>query len=132
MLEMKTLEELGISPAPWYIEENTGVLCAKSEYYKYPIVDDCGNFENNNDERLIAGAPELYKCLREAIIAVCGMCRYCSVHKSYIHKSYKCKAPKRKCAAKAWRTALAAAADGKSANPGRASSNTRDKEGDAK
>ena len=61
---MKTLEQLGISPAPWYIEKNTGVLCAKSEYYKYPIVDDCGNFENNNDERLIAAAPELYEALR--------------------------------------------------------------------
>ena len=61
---MKTLEQLGISPAPWYIEKDTGVLCAKSEYYKYPIVDDCGNFENNNDERLAAAAPELYEALR--------------------------------------------------------------------
>ena len=64
---MKTLEQLGISPTPWYIEENTGVLCAKSEYYKYPIVDDCGNFENNNDKRLIAAAPELYESLRECL-----------------------------------------------------------------
>ena len=60
---MKTLEQLGISPAPWYIEKNTGVLCAKSEYYKYPIVDDDGNFENNNDKLLIAAAPGLYEAL---------------------------------------------------------------------
>lgn len=60
---MKTLEELGISPASWYIEKNTGVLCAKSERYKHPIVDDCGNFENNNDKCLIAAAPGLYEAL---------------------------------------------------------------------
>ena len=60
---MKTLEQLGISPSPWYIEKNTGVLCAKSEYYKYPIVDDDGNFENNNDKLLIAAAPGLYEAL---------------------------------------------------------------------
>ena len=61
---MKTLEQLGISPAPWYIEKNTGVLCAKSEHYKHSIVDDCGNFENNNDKRLIAAAPDLYEALQ--------------------------------------------------------------------
>ena len=67
---MKTLEELGISPAPWHIEKNAGVLCAKSERYKHPIVDDCGNFENNNDERLIAAAPYIYEALYD-VVAYC-------------------------------------------------------------
>ena len=60
---MKTLKQLGISTAPWYIEESTGVLCAKSEYYKHPIVDDFGNFENNNDKRIVAATPDLYEAL---------------------------------------------------------------------
>lgn len=102
---MKTIEQLGISPAPWYIEENTGVLCAKSEYYKHSIVDDCGEFENSNDKRLIAAAPDLYKCLHDAIIAICRMCQYCSVH-----QSYECKGLKRKCFVKVWRKVIADAA----------------------
>ena len=65
---MKTLEQLGISPAPWYIEKNTGVLCAKSERYKHPIVDDCGDFENNNDKRLIAATPDLYEALAAMLL----------------------------------------------------------------
>ena len=65
---MKTLEQLGISPMPWYIEKNTGVICSKSEHYKHPIVDDCGNFENNNDKHLIAAAPELYEALSALLL----------------------------------------------------------------
>lgn len=67
---MKTLEQLGISPAPWHIEKNTGVLCAKRERYKYPIVDDCGDFENDNDKRLIAAAPDLYEALAAMLSCV--------------------------------------------------------------
>ena len=83
---MKTIKELGISPAPWYIEKDTDVLCAKSEYYKYPIVDDCGNFENNNDERLIAAAPELYESLRECLEVLDRLNKY---YRGVDAKTYK-------------------------------------------
>lgn len=72
---MKTIEQLGVSPAPWYIEEETGVLCAQSEYYKHSIVDDCGNFDNKNDKRLIAAAPELYEALRLWVEELCEDCQ---------------------------------------------------------
>ena len=84
---MKTLDQLGISSAPWYIEESTGVLCAKSEYYKYPIVDDCGNFENNNDERLIAAAPELYESLRECLEVLDRLNKYYRVVDAATYKT---------------------------------------------
>lgn len=126
---LKPLEQLGISPAPW-----SNTINAEKPFEANSVWDarnggilTGGYGESLNDARLIAAAPDLYKCLREATMAVCGMCLYCSVH-----QSYKCKAPKRKCAAKAWRTALSDAADGKSAKTGRASSNTHDKEGDSK
>lgn len=72
---MKPLEQLGVSPAPWYIEKETGVLCAQSEYYKHPIVDDCGNFDNENDKRLIAASPEMYEALRLCMHKLCLACR---------------------------------------------------------
>lgn len=77
---MKTIEQLGISPMPWYIEKNTGVLCSKSEYYKHPIIDDCGNFENDNDKRLIAAAPELYEALWYLLFGYNGCCKVCKGH----------------------------------------------------
>ena len=102
---MKTLEQLGISPAPWYIEKNTGVLCAKSEYYKHPIVDDYGDFDNNNDKRFIAAAPDLYEALREAILAECIGCRYCGPHPKYECDNHDCRQAPAK-----WRASLAKAA----------------------
>lgn len=108
---MKTLDQLGISPAPWYIEGNTGVLCAKSEHYKHPIVDDCGNFENNNDKRLIAAAPKLYEALREAIEYTCKDCVYhIATFDDDKLKDEEC-ILREPCKAHEWRAALADASE---------------------
>ena len=66
---MKTLEELGISPASW---SNT---VGTKKPFETNSVWDAGNggvltggyAESVNDARLIAAAPELYECLREAV-----------------------------------------------------------------
>lgn len=60
---MKTLEELGVSPAPWHIKDGTDVPCMKCEHREVPLVDTYGCFENVNDVYIVAAAPELYEAL---------------------------------------------------------------------
>lgn len=100
---MKAVEELGISPMPWKVENE--------EYpaeYGGGIVrcfvrgsnDSIVNIDTNQrDARLISAAPELYDCLRSATIAECRGCK----HKSDCH-DYIIPCPIRR-----WRRALAKA-----------------------
>ncbi len=75
---MKTIEELGISPAPWktdvgvysfWVDDNAGELvCMKNS---------TGMNDRNigrRNARLIAAAPDLYKALRGLLEIVCGDC----------------------------------------------------------
>lgn len=110
---MKTIEELGISPAPW-----TNIIETKKPFEVNSVLDNRnggiltgGYTESLSDARLIAAAPDLYKCLYDAIITICRMCPHCSVR-----QSYECKEPKRKCCANVWRKVLADAAEGKARN----------------
>lgn len=64
---MKTIEQLGISPAPWHIKDGTDVPCMKCEHGEIPLVDAYGSFENVNDVYIIAAAPELYEALRVCV-----------------------------------------------------------------
>ena len=117
---MKTIEELGISPAPWNVSVED-----KRDYRLFSVEADNGagiacfdcceeqfdTLEGFANASLIAAAPDLYKCLHDATIAICRMCKYCS-----IDKGYECTATKRKCNAKLWRKVLADAAEGKARN----------------
>ena len=75
---MKTIEELGISPAPWktyigvysfWVDDNAGeFVCMKSSN----SMNDRNIGKRN--ARLIAAAPDLYKALRGLLEIVCGDC----------------------------------------------------------
>ncbi len=75
---MKTLEQLGISPAPWdcaltetaaWVEEAHGLSVANMDTDETPDLDQA-----HANARLISAAPELYEALREAVEERCGNC----------------------------------------------------------
>ena len=62
---MKTLEQLGISPTPWKINEYATVL----DRYSTIISGQYGPY-NWHNARIIAAAPELYEALYD-VVAYC-------------------------------------------------------------
>ena len=62
---MKTLEQLGISPEPWRINDHASVL----DRYSAIISGQYGPYDWNN-AHLIAAAPELYEALYD-VVAYC-------------------------------------------------------------
>lgn len=91
---MKSLEKLKIHPAPWMVR------CKK-----YPpagiLARDGSRVDEDvsvGDNCLMAAAPELYECLREAVDFHCGKC---------INKGGQCNTD---CLFYKWRAALAKAA----------------------
>ena len=62
---MKTLEQLGISPAPWNVNEYNNIVTCYGHTPASTIISDAyGHDRTEKDARLIAAAPELYEALR--------------------------------------------------------------------
>ena len=106
---MKRLDELGISPAPW----NAGSACRcvydDGEYIVHgePLRAVLPYDRRKANTRLIAAAPKMYECLREAITDECNECHRVNDYESDIDVEWgMCK----NCKVKKWRDALAEAA----------------------
>lgn len=82
---MKTVEQLGISPAPWraaigvysfWVDDNAGwSVCMKSS------VDMNDRDIGRRNARLIAAVPDLYEALRECVGEMCKFCKETKIGK---------------------------------------------------
>ena len=62
---MKTLEQVGISPAPWNVNEYNNIVTCYGHTLAATIISDAyGHDRTEKSARLIAAAPELYEALR--------------------------------------------------------------------
>ena len=62
---MKTLEQLGISPVPWNVNEYNNIVTCYGHTLAATIISDAyGHDRTEKDACLIAAAPELYDALR--------------------------------------------------------------------
>ena len=62
---MKTLEQLGISPVPWNVNEYNNIVTCYGHTLAATIISDAyGHDRTEKDACLIAAAPELYEALR--------------------------------------------------------------------
>ena len=95
---MKKLEELGISPGPW----KTLDTCIGDSKHITNGNKIIAMGVENEDARLIAAAPELYRCMRERVMHLCVFnCGECPIH---------CPKKPGECHVQKWRDALAKAA----------------------
>ena len=62
---MKTIEQLGISPVPWNVNEYNNIVTCYGHTLAATIISDAyGHDRTEKDACLIAAAPELYEALR--------------------------------------------------------------------
>ena len=62
---MKTLEQLGISPSPWSVDDHNNIRTGDGHTLAATMVSDAyGHDRTKHDAFIIAAAPELYEALR--------------------------------------------------------------------
>ena len=65
---MKTLEQLGISPAPWAVDNHNNIRTCDGHTLAATIVSNAyGLDETENNALIIAASPELYAALLEMV-----------------------------------------------------------------
>ena len=75
---MKTLEQLGISPTPWNVNEYNNIVTCYGHTLAATIISDAyGHDRTKKDACLIAAAPELYDALQTLVEYIDRECIPC-------------------------------------------------------
>ena len=75
---MKTLEQLGISPVPWNVNEYNNIVTCYGHTLAATIISDAyGHDRTEKDACLIAAAPELYEALQSLVEYIDRECIPC-------------------------------------------------------
>ena len=108
---IKKINELGVSPRPWstYKTKRQVTVLASCSPGEDIDVCECRGPRQDANARLIAAAPELYECLREAVMYHCGEDPMADCeNKCYGNPA--CLSAGTTCMVEKWRKALAKAA----------------------
>ena len=75
---MKTLDQLGISPAPWKVNQYNDIVTCYGHTLAATIISDAyGHDRTEQDACLIAAAPELYEALQSLVEYIDRECIPC-------------------------------------------------------
>ena len=75
---MKTLEQLGISPTPWFVDDHNNIRTGDGHTLAATMVSDAyGHDRTKNDAFIIAASPELYDMLQSLVEYIDRECIHC-------------------------------------------------------